>query len=66
MKIEIKTELKSCPFCGGKAEMHYYGSKGRIIKCVSCLIQIRQKVLRHTIEWLEKELIEDWNKRVND
>lgn len=64
MKIEIDTELKPCPFCGGKAEMHYYGSNGRRIKCVSCLIGIRQAVRVLSIEWLEKKIIEDWNKRI--
>jgi len=64
MKIETTIKLKPCPFCGGEAEMLYYGSKGRIIKCKKCLIQKRQKVLHKSVEWLEDKLIKDWNNRV--
>lgn len=61
--IETKTELKPCPFCGGKPILTYYGPDGRLIKCTKCLIQKRQKVLRFSIEWLEEKLIQDWNTR---
>jgi len=63
-EIETNIKLKPCPFCGGEAGMFYYGSNGRIIKCKKCFIQKRQKVLRKSVEWLENELIKDWNNRV--
>lgn len=34
-----ETELKPCPFCGGKAEIHYqpiYTSNGVGIRCTEC------------------------------
>lgn len=64
MNIETSVELKACPFCGGEAQMHYYGSKGRKIKCASCLIQYKQRVIFKSVEWLEEELIKDWNTRI--
>lgn len=62
MKIDTE-QLKPCPFCGGEAEMHYWGKNGRILKCASCVVQWRQKVRSQSIEWLEKKLIENWNTR---
>lgn len=61
--IETSTKLDDCPFCGGKAVMTFNGSKGRIIKCTSCLVKMQQKVIRNSVEWLEIEMIKDWNKR---
>lgn len=63
MKIETEIKLKPCPFCGGEAQMEWYGKNGRTIKCTKCLIQKKQKVLRFTVEWLEEKLIKDWNTR---
>lgn len=56
--------LKDCPFCGGKAELKQTGKSSMRIRCKSCLIGIQQSVLRFSLEWLEIQLIESWNKRV--
>ncbi len=61
--IETGTRLDNCPFCGGKAVMTFNGSNGRTIKCTGCLVKMQQKVLVKSIEWLEHEMIKDWNKR---
>lgn len=60
------SELKTCPFCGGEAEIKPYTSRGLIIRCKSCLMGLRQKTLYQTTEWLELKLIENWNKRTNE
>ena len=39
MSKEKQIELKPCPFCGGKAEIHYqqmHISNSVIIRCVKC------------------------------
>lgn len=55
-------ELKPCPFCGAEPKMIQI-KNGFMIKCPSCLIQKRQKVLRLSLEWLSGEMIKDWNTR---
>ena len=59
------TKLKPCPFCGGEAELKQTGKNQLTIKCKRCLIKRVQSVLRLSIEWLEVEMIEHWNKRVD-
>lgn len=59
-----KPELKSCPFCGGAAEIIPCKRNGLKIRCTKCLISKTQRVLRYTLEWLESKMVEDWNKRV--
>ena len=31
------TELKRCPFCGGKAELRAYSAELQFVQCVDCL-----------------------------
>ena len=31
------TELKRCPFCGGKAELRVYSAELQFVQCVDCL-----------------------------
>lgn len=57
-------ELKNCPFCGGEAELKQHCLNGYSIKCKSCLVGLRQKVLRNSMEWLREKMAEDWNKRI--
>ena len=57
-------ELKPCPFCGGKAEMKPKGMLGFTIKCKLCHVQVTQKVLRLSLEWLRVEMIKHWNTRI--
>ena len=52
------TELKPCPFCGGKAE-RCYGLGEHWVKCSCCDASIRMNSFK-------ENAIEDWNRRVND
>jgi Lar family restriction alleviation protein len=53
-------ELKTCPFCGGEAEVWVSDVTDRaIVYCKDCDAQIR-------IRPNEKEAIEAWNKRVGE
>ncbi len=58
------TELKPCPCCGGEAVISPHTSKGLYLRCKSCKLGYKQKVLRLTLEWLEEKMIENWNRRV--
>ena len=53
------TDLKPCPFCGGKAmsQRWYYGEDilGHIVSCEKCKIMITEDS--------EKEAVETWNRR---
>lgn len=57
-------KLKPCPFCGGEAEITQTGRLKLYLRCKSCRIGLQQKVLRKSLEWLENEMIKDWNKRM--
>lgn len=56
-------QLKSCPFCGGKAEMlisEYEGSrKEYLVACTECYGMVER--WRET----EEEAAEQWNRRVS-
>lgn len=60
---ENKTELKPCPFCGGKAELvgtgNFCGNCAYSVSCTSC---------NCNTDWLanKKEVVEAWNKRAFD
>lgn len=56
--------LKRCPFCAGKAEITQIGKDGLIIKCNTCLIQKKQRVMRKDLDWLKDRLIKNWNTRI--
>ena len=60
----MKEKLKSCPFCGSKAECktHYvYGkSHGHFVYCTKC--QITQDKVYATKTYAIKK----WNRRVNE
>ena len=34
--METKEDLKPCPFCGGKANLHHFGTKTFEIECGNC------------------------------
>lgn len=58
------TQLKPCPFCGGKAEMlinEYNDSrKEYLVACAECDGMVER--WRET----EEEAVEQWNRRVSD
>jgi ribosomal protein L37AE/L43A len=58
-----ENQLLSCPFCGNTATMEQISRNGLRIKCRHCPAEMKQKTLRHNIEWLEDSMIKDWNTR---
>lgn len=53
------TELRKCPFCGGKAEVWVSNVTDRtVVYCKECDAQIMKPN--------EQEAIEHWNKRVGE
>ena len=50
------TELKRCPFCGGKAELRVYSAELQFVQCVDCLSS-------STAFMTGNEAIDAWNKR---
>jgi Restriction alleviation protein Lar len=58
--------LKRCPFCGGEAKIDQYCRNGLYLRCTSCLMGQKQKVLRMSIDWLRHKMIEGWNKRAHN
>lgn len=55
--------LRSCPFCGGEAQLKRYARNGWEVRCRKCLIGLKQKTIRHTLDWLKQKMIESWNAR---
>lgn len=54
----MTSELKPCPFCGGKASFHIYGRACNVV-CDDCQIGTR---LEHIDEY--EVAIDAWNRRV--
>ena len=72
-------KLKPCPFCGRKAELHYYEIDepftftecGYEIYCCHCGIRFKERLNRipqfdEKADIKKQNLIERWNRRVND
>lgn len=54
------SELKPCPFCGGKAEIiTLMGVNAKYIQCENCRISTE-------VSGEEKILIELWNRRIDN
>ena len=61
------SELKPCPFCGGKALLNSYKSRkgyDAYVECAGCLVQMIT-VTCDTIQEAENEAIEAWNRRAD-
>lgn len=56
--------LKPCPFCGTQPIMEQYARNGWMIRCPNCHVELKQKVIRKSMEWLRQVMAETWNKRV--
>lgn len=59
------TELKPCPFCGGKVELRPKMDKDDetyFILCTQCFMWFEKFAYRARSE---KAIIEEWNRRVN-
>ena len=57
-------ELKPCPFCGEREELHlksFSGWGADVIVCYGCLATFSQQEIT-----CEEDLIEAWNRRVTD
>lgn len=57
-------ELKPCPFCGGEAKIKQEAKNSLRLACTQCGMGIKQRVVKLSLEWLEKTMITQWNKRV--
>ena len=67
------TELKPCPFCGGKAKYIERGNediglKETVIHCTVCNTRQAHKWLRYQydFELVRTKTIEAWNRRADD
>lgn len=58
-------ELKPCPFCGGKAEIHYI-SIGIIRKRTGCYVKCELCRASSGAEFDENKVAEKWNRRTDD
>ena len=57
-------ELKSCPFCGGKAKLEHL-SKSSVVYCRDC--RASTKAVEYSPEYASDEkAIEAWNRRAED
>ena len=64
----METELKPCPFCGGKALLEEFSvRKGfeACIVCSDCLVTM-STITYDTQEEAIEAAIEDWNRRAED
>ena len=56
----METELKPCPFCGGKAEfIDEYFEEPMSIKCTECYAEMCDE----SSDITKENLIEQWNRR---
>ena len=63
------TKLKSCPFCGGKAEIKLNASTlHAVATCKNCNVTMKKnyKGCRRIGEILLELITDDWNRRVDD
>ena len=65
------TELKSCPFCGGEAELTHTNDNNHypFVRC-KYGAYLKPKCMANMYPWLnyktDEEAIEAWNRRTND
>lgn len=61
------TELKSCPFCGGKAKIIAYNDGGICVKCLDCYCQTQTWSDETIAEARQKsafeKVVDAWNRR---
>ena len=59
-------QLKPCPCCGcEKVILEQYKKDGIRIICKGCALKREQRIFSQSIEWLEVEIIKDWNTRAD-
>ena len=59
------TELKPCPFCGGKAK-YIYRMPYNVVKCTKCKVFGKTIVDSYEQQDGKAEAIEAWNRRAED
>lgn len=59
--MEVISELKPCPFCGGKAKLKHIKGYGYYIRCdgVGCGLQVYTHPVKN-----KYKAIEVWNRRM--
>ena len=62
------TELKTCPFCGGRAEKKRIGNdytrkRSIEIRCTQCRVKRVDGAIRHGFDWLDEVATKNWNQR---
>ena len=70
MEVEVGTEIKKCPFCGGEAgtfvqDIVYNIVEVRII-CKKCQVDLSRLASPKAKDDCLEKLIEHWNRRVDD
>ena len=64
-------ELKPCPFCGGNVTRKLLTCQGRIctemmVYCPTCFMNITLSEPEYAPDFYFKDVMENWNRRVND
>ena len=57
--MQTETEMRSCPFCGGDAEVIFEGPKYYYPACSVCPVEL------HEIYFTPEEAAEAWNRRAD-
>jgi hypothetical protein len=70
MEDSVTTPLLPCPFCpdGGEPYIDQIGNEHTIVKgfdsgCRKCRIKKKDRVERHSLEWLRTVVVSAWNTR---
>ena len=64
------TELRKCPFCGGKATVInlygtiYFGKRRWYVVCLDCGLSFTYGLTYGGLHTTKQRCVDDWNKRV--
>ena len=64
--LKPNEKLLPCPFCGSEDVTIKQTSRTSMkIQCRSCAVQLKQSVLKFSLDWLQTNMIKTWNTRTN-